>query len=562
MFRFFRKHNWILIVALSLTVISFLFFFSPSQRMGNDGARNPDELGSIYGQKVTPAAFNAAKNEIYLFHLFNYGNWPDKDPNFSRENLERQIYARLMLIQKANDLGIQVGDDAAVTAANEILHSPELIRAFRISGESVPLDTFVKQILQPEGLNAADFENFTRHNLAIGQLEQTMGLTGDLVTPQEAAMAYRREHQELSAQIVFFSASNYLSQITVTPDAVAQFYTNYLAEYRLPDRVQVSYVEFNITNFLAQSKAEWAKTNFDEQVDAVYNQYGAQAFPEEKTPETAKAKIREVLIRQRALTDARAQADEFANAVFNLDPAKPENLAAVAKQKGLVVHVTAPFDSQYGPTEFTAPEGFTKIAFGLSPDKPFSSPIAGPDGVYVIAFARQLPSEIPPFEQIHARVTKDFQLHAATLLAQQAGTNFVVTLKIRMAAGSSFASSCVAAGLKPEILPPFSLNTKELPELAGRAELNQLKQAAFMSPIGRASGFQETDDGGFIVFAQSQLPVDETKMDSDLPQFTATLRHSRENEAFNEWLMREANQSLKDTPVFHQSAETGAAPTQ
>ena len=520
--------------------------------MSGSGARNSDELGSIYGQKVTPDAFTGARNEIYLFHLFNYGNWPDKDPNFSRENLERQIYARLMLIQKANDLGIHVGDDAAVTSANEILHSPELVRALRINGESVPLDAFVKQILQPEGLGAADFENFTRHNLAIGQLEQTMGLTGDLVTPQEAAMAYRRKRQELSAQIVFFSASNYLSQVAVTPDAVAQFYTNYLAEYRLPDRVQVNYVEFNITNFLAQSKAEWAKTNFDEIVEASYRQLPANYFPDAKTPADAKLKIRDVLIRQRALADAHAKADEFANAVFNLDPARPENLAAVAKQRGLAVHVTAPFDSQYGPAEFSAPEGFAKIAFGLSPDEPFSSPIVGPDGVYVIAFARQLPSEIPPFEQIHERVTQDFQLHAATLLAQQAGTNFVFTLKIRMAAGSSFASSCLAAGLKPEILPPFSLSTKELPELAARAELNRLKQAAFTTPVGRASDFQETDDGGFIVFVQSQLPVDETKMDSDLPQFTATLRRSRENEAFNQWLGTELHKEFGQMKIFQQ----------
>jgi hypothetical protein len=562
MFKFFRKHNWILIVALSLTVISFIAFFSPSQRMGNGGARNSDELGSIYGQKVTAAAYNGARNEIYLFHLFNHGSWPDKDPNFSKENLERQIYARLMLIQKANDLGIHVGDDAAVTAANEILHSPELVHALKINADSVPLDAFVKQVLQPEGLDATDFENFVRHDLAIEQLEKTMGLTGDLVTPQEAAMAYQRERQELSAQIVFFSASNYLSQVTVTPAAVAQFYTNYLAEYRLPDRVQVSYVEFNVTNFLAQSKAEWAKTNFDEIVEANYRQLPANYFPDAKTPADAKLKIRDLLIRQRALVDARAQADEFANAVFNLDPAKPENLAVVAKQKGLAVHVTAPFDSQYGPTEFNAPEGFAKIAFGLSPDEPFSSPIVGPDGVYVIAFDKQLPSEIPPFEQIRDRVTHDFQMHAATLLAQQAGTNFAFSVGIRMAAGSNFKSACVAADLKPETLPPFSLSTKELPELAGRAELNQLKQAAFTTPLGHTSGFQETDDGGFVVFVQSQLPVDESKMDSDLPQFTADLRRSRENEAFNEWLMREANQALKDTPIFHQQAESGAAPAQ
>ena len=153
-------------------------------------------------------------------------------------------------------------------------------------------------------------------------------------------------------------------------------------------------------------------------------------------------------------------------------------------------------------------------------------------------------------------------MHAATLMAQQDGTNFAFSVRIRMAAGSSFTSACLAAGLQPEILPPFSLSTKELPELAGRAELNQLKQTAFTTSIGHTSGFEETDDGGFVVFVQSQLPMDETKMDSDLPQFTADLRRSRENEAFNEWVMREANQALKDTPIFHQQAETGAAPAQ
>ena len=40
-----------------------------------------------------------------------------------------------------------------------------------------------------------------------------MGLTGELITPQEAAAVYQREHQELSAQIVFFSASNYLASV-------------------------------------------------------------------------------------------------------------------------------------------------------------------------------------------------------------------------------------------------------------------------------------------------------------------------------------------------------------
>ena len=88
--------------------------------------------------------------------------------------------------------------------------------------------------------------------------------------------------------------------------------------------MQVSYVAFSITNYLAQSKAEWAKTNFEAQVDAIYDQYGAQAFPDAKTPEAAKEKIRDMLIRQRALTAAGMEANDFARAVFALDQSAPK----------------------------------------------------------------------------------------------------------------------------------------------------------------------------------------------------------------------------------------------
>ena len=438
--------------------------------------------------------------------------------------------------------------NAAAVAAGEML------RSLGRNGQTVSIQAFVKQVLTPEGLTAEDFERFARNDLVIQQLVQMMGLNGSLITPQEAAAAYQREHQEVSAQIVFFSASNYLSQVTVAPPLVAQFYTNYLAQYRLPDRVQVNYVEFNLTNFLAQAQAELAKTNFDEHVDMNYRELGPDYFPDAKTPDAAKAKIRDLLIRQRALTDARAQANDFATAVFDLaptnnEPPKPENLATVAKQKGLTVRLTAPFSSLYGPEEFTAPEAFTKAAFGLTADDPFAGPIIGSTSVYEIALAKQLPSEIPSLDQIRDRVTQDYRMMQATMLAQRAGTNFAPSLSGQLTAGHSFASVCIAAGLHPEPLPPFSLSTQELPELADRASLAQIQNAAFGTPAGHASGFVETEDGGFIVYVQSRLPVDQAAMNADLPQFTASLRRERESEAFNQWLQAEANRQLRTTPV-------------
>jgi hypothetical protein len=540
-----RKHSkWLWLVIATLTIVSFVYYFNPSQRMNSAGGGiGENNFGSIYGQKITTEQFETAENDFYLSYLFRSGQWPDKS-QISEEDLNRYIYVRLMITKKADQLGVHVSDEEAAAYAGNLL------RSFGRTGRGISMDEFTKEVLPTRNLTVTDFENYTRHELSIQQVVEAVGLSGLLVTPQEAAAEYTREHQEISAQIVLFSASNYLSRVSVTPQAIAQFYTNYLAEYRLPDRVSVNYVEFNVTNFLTQSKAEWARTNLEEVLEANYRQLPPNYFPDAKTPDEIKAELRELLIRQRALADARVLANDFATALFAVEPPKQENLAVVAKQKHLTVKTTAPFDAQHGPEDFSPSEDFAKAAFGLNADEPFAGPIAGSDAIYIIALEKNLPSEIPSFDEIHARVTRDFQMEQAMRLAESAGTNFAPVLATNLAAGKNFAAACVAAGFSPQILPPLSLSTRGLSGFAANIDLNELKQAAFTTPIGHASGFEPTDDGGFIVFVQSQLPVDSSAMSADLPQFTADLRRSRENDAFQEWLNVEANRELRETPLF------------
>jgi hypothetical protein len=524
---------------------------SGPSRTGGGGSSGGD-YGSIYGHKIMPNAFRDAEAEVYLNYYLRTGAWPGKSPNISQKDLDEQIYMRLMLVQKAEDLDIHITDAAAATVASEIL------RSFGRNGQAVSMDLFEKQVLQPGKLTVEDFKNYIRHDLAIEQLGKVIGLTGELVTPQEAAAVYERQRQELSVQAVFFSASNYLSSVAMTPASVAQFYTNYLAEYRLPDRVQVSYVAFEVTNFQAEAEQKLSKTNLNDQVEAVYAQYGGNAFPELKTPAEKKARIREMLVQEQALADARQQAYEFVSAIFNQEPVQSENLTTIAKQKGLTAHVTAPFDRENGPEEFAAPESFTRAAFALATDEPFAGPVTGPKAVYVMALDRRLPSEVPSLDQIRAQVARDCQFHEATLLARGAGTNFARTLTDSPGGGKSFASACIAAGLHPEVLPPFSLSTQELPEAGDHANLNRLKQAAFSTPIGKTSRFVETGDGGFIIFVQSQLPLDQATMNAELPRFTAALREQRRSEAFNQWVNTEANRQLRSTPIFKASLTSNA----
>ena len=554
MFRFLRRHRWILIIALAITSISFVTFMgSGPSRTGSWGRSDNSDYGKIYGHQITPDAFRGAEAEVYLDYFFKTGGWPEKNPNISKRDLDEQIFIRLMLAQKAEDLGVHVSDATAAAAASELL------RSLGRNKQAVPMNVFVEQVLGPEHLTAGDFKNYIRHDLAFGQLRKALGLAGGFVTPQEAAAVYERQYQELSVEAVFFSASNYLASVTMTPATVAQFYTNHLAEYRLPDRVQVSYVAFEATNFQAGAEQKLSRTNLNEQVEAVYTRYGGDIFPEARTPDEKKAKIRGALILEQAMADARQQANEFAKAVFSQEPVRSENLATVAKQKGLTVRVTAPFSREHGPAEFTASGNFIKAAFNLTSDEPFTRPVDGPDAVFVMAFDKQLSSEIPLLDTIRAEVAQDCRFYEATMLARVAGTNFVHTLTNGLAGGKSFASVCIATGLHPEVLPPISLSTQELPEVGGRVDLSQLKRTVFSTPVGKVSQFVQAGDGGFIVFVQSRLPLDQAAMDAGLPRFAAALRNQRQTEAFYQWLNTEANRQLHSTSFFRESS-TGAVP--
>lgn len=512
------------------------------------GASRGSGYGTIYGKTVTAEDFMAAQREFYIYYWLHYGVFPDKSPDFNRTDAQRETYVRLMLTAKAKALGIHVSEDAMVEGAQDLL------RSLGRNGQTVPMSQFLERVLQPEGLDAMDFQRFVRDDLTIQQLVRTFGLSGALVPPQEAGELYDREHQEVSAQAVFCTASNYLAQVPVTPAAVAQFYTNNMAVYREPDRVQVNYVAYDLSNYLAAAEQKLGRTNINNQAETYFAEHGLEAVPDAKTPEQAKAKIRELILRQGAAAAAAEQAKQFVTELFAMDPVSPENLVTLARQKGLAVHTTAPFDATEGPEEFSAPPEFTKIAFKLNADSPFSKPIPGAQAVYVIGLARQLPSAIPPLDQIHARVVEDYQNREAALKAQAAGTNFYYQASLQMAAGKTFAQAAIAAGHAPEALTPFSLSSQEVPEAGDRAELNELKQAAFTTQPGHLSKFFPTADGGFILFVQSLLPVDEAKKTADLPQFISQVRRARENEAFNLWLQAEANRELRDTPLRDEMA--------
>ena len=561
----FRKHStWLWGIIIAAMAVSLIFWTGQRGNQGGDGGTI--KLGSIAGKAISLDDYQAAGREVKLEYRFSRGEWPG-----ANADLEAEIYKRLFIIQKQAEMGIHVSPaDVARVAARE------LQALAKNAGGPVSMEVFEKRVLAEGGLTLGDYERFLRHSLGIQQMVAATGVSGKLVTPQEARAIYERENQDISAQVVFFDASNYLAGVTVTPAALTEFYTNQMARYRLPDRVQVSYVEFKATNFWAAVGVDLARLtnqpamaelvtkygmhpslgslpNLDALLDAEYKR--KTNFYAGITPEKAKESIRVEIQHSFALALARKQASTFVNPLVSAKEIKAESLTELAQKQGLAVKETTPFDRSQGPGELNVAEAFVRAAFALRPEEPIAGPLLGDDAAYVIARNKQLPSENPPFEAVKARVESDYKFAQAVQAACAAGAAFAQSATTGLAQSNAFTSVCAAAKVTPVLLPPFSRSTRSLPEVENHITLQQFKDVAFNTTVGQSSQFVPVRDGGavvggVVVYVQAKMPPDEAKTVKELPEFTTYLRQARQSEAFQEWFGREAQAALADTPAF------------
>ena len=139
-------------------------------------------------------------------------------------------------------------------------------------------------------------------------------------------------------------------------------------------------------------------------------------------------------------------------------------------------------------------------------------------------------------------------------MARMMGSQFASSLTNGLAQGKTFAGLATDSKVKPTVIPPFSLSTKELPEVEGQINLNQLKQIVFDTPVGKSSSFVPTREGGLVVFVQQKLPLDDATMRAEMPEFLKAVRQARQNEAVNLWYRREAEKSMRDTILQNRPA--------
>jgi hypothetical protein len=548
MFGTIRKHQtWLWGIIIAVMSVSMVVFFSNTGGLGGRASAPTGNYGSMNGEPFALPEFQDAWKEVRVAYVIRTGKPPGGDEATSRR-IEDDAVSRLFLIHKLKTMDIEPSEKA-IGAMME-----EQIRDY-------PLAKFEEDYLKPNGLDLSDYRRFLAHEAGIRQLFSAVSVAARLVSPQEAESLYRKEHQEVLVQLAGFWATNFLDKVVITNGAIATYYTNRMGFYRTPERTVINYIAFEPSNFLAEAEVEIKKiTNINDVVTKAYFERGTNEWKGTNgsilSESEAKKKILDDVYLRFELTAARRAAAEFGTKLMNQpDPNKAENFEKAAAENKLQVRTSKPFDRVSGLEEFktaedmesereTEPfvETLRQRALALTPDRPilFNS-IPGPHAVYLIALKEKVPSELPPLEKIQEKVTADYRHQIALDLARQAGRAFEVAVTNGLVAKKSFDELCAAANVKAVDLPPFSSSTRSLTNLDSRISFQQLSSLAAELPVGQATGFvSQPPEGGYVAYVKARPPLDEQKVKAELPEFTATIRQYRQNEAFQQWFRRQA----------------------
>lgn len=532
MFGTIRKHqSWLWIVIVAAVILSFVVWFSPNQTsyrslmFGGNGS----QFGMIDGRPITQEMVSAANRQTALRRvLFNRGQASGADD-------EQQILQQLFLAEKVREYKIGVGDAAVAHWIQQNFRNPK-------TGQ-LNYDAYLLE-LRKQGFTEADFHQFIRQDIAQRHLGQLVGVAGKLTSPREAEAEYRRGNEESLTSVVLFNTSNYLAGVSVQQPAVEQFFSNRVSSYRIPERLQMSFVRFASSNYFAEAEKEFAAMpNLTNMLENTYAQQGADAFRDADgkalSKEAALVTLRDQNRDAFALRTARTKAAEFAKGVYDMTPATAENLEKFAATNGLVSEISEPFSRFTPPLGLEDVRGLTEEAFKLTEDQPFTAPIVTEKAVFVFALKKRLSSEVPPIEQVQAKVVEDYRRSKAMEMGRKLGMTFQAAVTNSLAQGKSFESVAKQEGFEVIELPPIAISTQSLDAFRGRVDLSSLKNATFGLKPGEVSDFVPTREGGMVVSLKERRPVSEEKVKAELPKFLEDLRRQNESQSFGEWFNKE-----------------------
>jgi peptidyl-prolyl cis-trans isomerase D len=550
-----RKYApWILAGVLALLLPSFVVLFSPTGSVKQERA----ELPTIAGKPVNPAEFQRAKNLVLAQVLMNAGRQPTRSLEFEDE-LNIETVQHIVLLKKAQDLGIRATDE-------DVMRQIRAQPAFLNEQRQFDPDRFQRYMayLNNLGISEGQFEEIIREQVVLMRLRALVASAMN-VTPLELKLNITPLHEQTTIDYVEFDAADYKEPIKVTDEDARAYYEQKKESFRKPGQAKVRYVYFTLAD------ARKSITLTDDDVSQYYERNQDKYLDADKKPKPladVKDQVKKDLLDLRAERLAGDRATGFSvKLVHEPGTARPD-FSKIAAESGVTPKETDFFNLRDTVPGVDAGPQFNQAAFSLSPEEPFSDPVKGEDGYYVLEYIASKPSEIPSFQEAKQQVIERLKQERAYEAVVKQGRDLQEKVRQATASGKTFAAACAALHLKVKTSAPFTASD-EAPDLPAA---RTIQETVLGMPTNSMSEFIPTASGGFFFYLKQRQPPSPEVLEKDKPQAEARILERDRQALFNDWVgmilrqerveyKRKARPAQQESPAEEgQPAEQSAPP--
>lgn len=165
-----------------------------------------------------------------------------------------ELIEQRLLIVESERLGLVAND---VVLRDLIAQIP----AFQENGKFSP--TKYEQVLRAQGLNPTTFEQNLRRDLT-----QQMLISGVAATTQMSRTQLNQiisaETQEREVAVAMIPAADFTKSVSVSDEAVRQFYESNSRQFQTPERVKVAYVVLNDPKVVAKESENFSNMVYEQ----------------------------------------------------------------------------------------------------------------------------------------------------------------------------------------------------------------------------------------------------------------------------------------------------------
>ena len=499
-------------------MVAFVLWGIGTMVLGGKSQKGPTFAGTIFNKKISFEQYSDSYNAGRDLAIMQYG---DNLPMVIKYlDLEGKAWERLILLAEAKRQNIKVSDQEVV----------ETIKTYPFFQKDGKFDTDIYNYVLKYRLNTdpSNFETETRNSLVIMKLRE-IALKGVRVSEEEVNEAYKKEFTEAEFSYFIVKQKDLIREVKLTEDELRQFYQENPADFKIPEQINIEYLEFSYPDFADQV------TINEESISVYYNNHLSE-FESEKTDEQktrykplakVKSAIKEKLASIERRKYAREKAWEMSDQLF-----ENPDLELIAKNNSLAIKETGPFSKDSPiPTLGLSPQ-LRETVLSLEPGQ-LSDPVPTPNGYYILKIKEKTDSYAPSFEKAKPRIEKILTEVKSWQLCKQKAEQYGSEIG-QIADKEKIAFKRAAEGLSLKVQDSGQIKrTDYIPSVGSNPEFIEI---AFNLKKDELSRPVKVENGYALIWLIKYLPIDEQKLEKELEDYRTKVLEQKKYLVYSEWL--------------------------